>query len=193
VTPSTVQARRVESALKQRGTYADTQAWLDAVVASIGDDARLEDDSLAWLQQELRGHYGDEYLKIGEDYDAHIAFWRTLAERFPGQPKLRGLYADTLLISGRDQSLALSEFMKAVAADPTLYPEFAGDFWGPAEAAGGDRWFEFRLAELRYAAATDDPEHAADLTTALLRDFGRSPEVAARIKACAHPPRPRGQ
>jgi hypothetical protein len=185
---SSEQSRRVQQVLKDRRNYRDTQAWLEAVAAAFASDARIEDDTLGWLQQELRGHYGEEYLKVRDEFDPHVWFWQTMAERFPHQPLLRALFADTLLITGRDRNLALGQFMNAVAADPRLYPQFAGDFYDIAKELGGDRWLDFRLAELRYAVATNDPEHASDLTKALLRDFGNSPEVVGRVRACVRPP-----
>jgi hypothetical protein len=188
MTHSSEQSRRVEKVLKERNTYRDTKAWLAAMAAAVANDPGIEEDTLSWLQQELRGHYGEEYLKIRDDYDPHVHFWQLLADRFPQQPKLRALFADTLLITGRDRDLALSQFLQAVAADPRLYPAFAGDFYDIARELGGDRWLEFRLAELCYAVAEDDPEHAGDLTKALVQDFGDSPAILARIKACARLP-----
>jgi hypothetical protein len=181
------QCRLVTERLNQRDSYASEGEWLTAVVATATQHATLESDTLDALISRLRGHYGAEYTKIGDEHDAHTAFWKSLAEAFADQPVLRAIYADTLLISGADRATCLAEFLAAVEAAPQLFPEFAGDFYDVAKDLGRDRFLDYRLAELRFAVTDDDDddEYVRELTRDLLTEFGTDTETIARIRAVA--------
>ncbi len=177
--------------LKKRTEFSSDSTWLQKLADGLVSDKAIADDSLEWLEQALRGHYGAEYSKIGENHDAHVRFWGRLADSFPERPRLRAIFADTMLISGLDKRQCLGEFLSAVHLEPQLFPEFAGDFSLVARDLGGDAWLNFRLGELRFTADTSaddwDQEETHELTRELLMEFGADVAAIARIKACAHP------
>ena len=108
----------------------------------------MEPDTLAVLEWQLRGPFGDEYVAIGGEYDAHSAFWKALADRHPETPKLLGLHGDTLLLAGKMQE-AMELFLEAFSRDSQLVYAFGGDLHDRARELGGSIWLGYRLACLR--------------------------------------------
>jgi hypothetical protein len=113
------QARRVLEVLNARQADAGTGKWFDHILDALPAGSELDPDTLLALESHLRGGYGSEYLKIGSDFAEHLRFWKTLAGRFPENPKLGAIYADTLLIGGHIPE-AMDEFLRAFEREPTL-------------------------------------------------------------------------
>lgn len=172
------QARRVQDVLEKRNAYTSTQDWLESVLGAFLTDEPLHDDSLSILEQQLRGGYGWEYTKIQDEYDEHISFWRRLVQRFPKNPKLLGILADTLLLAGRKDE-ALDLFLDAFHQEPTLVYEFGGELNDLFREKGGEYWLEYQLVLIRAALKTDNEEYAQEVLRRLLEDY-REDETAMK-------------
>lgn len=178
------QAARVKEVLLARDGYATTREWLDRVLSLLPAGAGLEQDTLGWLEQELIGGYGWEYTKVLEEYDEHTRFWRTMAERFPERPKLRGTLADTLLRAGRRDE-ALDQFVEAFRQEPTLVYEFGGELYDFMKEKGGEHWLEYRLTLVRAALASDNEEYAKEVYRRLLDEYRDDQPALKKIHALA--------
>jgi tetratricopeptide (TPR) repeat protein len=172
------QARSLKQVLDNRSQYSSTQEWLDSLLGVLQPWDRLMDDSLSLLEPELRGGYGWEYTKIQNEYEEHIAFWRSLVNSFSGQPKLLGILADTLLLAGRRDE-ALDLFLQAFHQDPTLVYEFGGELYDFYLEKGAEQWLEYQLVLVRAALKTDNEDYAKDVYRRLLEEY-RGDEAAMK-------------
>jgi hypothetical protein len=154
---------------------------LDALPAGAPPD----DHAIDILSSALRGGLGDEQGHIDEDPEAHLAFWRTLSERFPQIPRLHGIYADTLLLTGQPDDARI-EFLSAFAADPRVLYAFGGELRDLFESAGGLPWALYRATAAR-AAELDDAkgnrEYVRELTDQLTNEFRNDREALQAILA----------
>jgi tetratricopeptide (TPR) repeat protein len=178
------QAQKLRQRIDARKEYPNTQAWLDSLLEVLSGEQRLMNDSLALLEQELRGGYGWEYTRIQDEYAEHISFWQTLSQRFPDQPKLLGIYADTLLLAGHTEQ-ALEAFLLAFAADPTLVYEFGGELYDFYLEKGGDYWLDYQLVLVQAALKTDNEEYAKEVYRRLLVNYRNQPAAMQKIKKIA--------
>ena len=142
------QAQGLKQIIDQRIRFANTREWLEKLLEALRGWDRLMDDSLSLLEHELRGGYGWEYTKIQNEYEEHIAFWRSLVNSFSDQPKLLGILADTLLLAGRRDE-ALDVFLQAFHQDPTLVYEFGGELYDFYLEEGAEQWLEYQLVLVR--------------------------------------------
>src|SRR5207249_2309971 len=69
----------------------DLRGLLDRLSEALPPQAPPDDRAIDILSRALRGGLGDEQDHIDEDPEAHLAFWKTLSERFPQVPRLRGI------------------------------------------------------------------------------------------------------
>jgi tetratricopeptide (TPR) repeat protein len=164
------QARSLKQVIDQRIQSANTGKWLEKLLEVLRDWDHLMDDSLRLLEHELRGGYGWEYTKIQNEYEEHIAFWRSLEQRFSDQPKLLGILADTLLLAGhRDEALDL--FLGAFQQDPALVYEFGGELYDFYLEKGGEHWLEYQLVLIRAALKKDNEDYAKEVYRRLLEEY----------------------
>jgi len=164
---------------------------LAALLADLPQGQPLQDETLELLEGWLRPG-GSEYCAIGEDWDAHAQFWRTLAQRFPDQPRLLGNYADTLLMMGQiDQ--ALEAFLTAFERDHSLISGYGGNHLELLKARGGQFWLRYRLVELEAAlvSADADEDYARDLLRDILEEHRDNAAAVAEIEAKARAARPK--
>lgn len=179
-------AARLDEVFYRRSLYDSAAAFLAALLAEFPPGAPLDDASLARLVSELRR--GGE-ATLGDDVDAHVLFWRQLAER-SGSPYALGCAADTLLAAGREDD-ALEAFLRAFEAEPSLLPELGDDIEDLARRAGGESWVRHRVAALRAqlaeVLAEDEPDDDAgeairEAYSDLLDELGGDPAALARIR-----------
>lgn len=182
------QQGRVSLALYRRSLHDTTASFLDELLEQLPPSEVLEEQTLALISAELRGHYGQESEKIGDDYTDHVAFWRRLSERFPNSAYASACYADVLLIGGAEE-LATEQFLSAVEKDPVLLYEFDEDLSRLARAAGGESWLRYQLAALQAAieteaAATDDEPNdlVRELYGELLEEYADDEPALARVQ-----------
>jgi hypothetical protein len=163
----------VTAVLRSRSPDDGVNAVLHRLASALPADTPPDDRTIDILAGALRGGLGDEAEHVAEDPQAHVEFWRTLADRFPQVPRLRGIYADTLLLVGRPDE-ARTEFLAAFAVDPTVLYAFAGEVRDLFESAGGLPWGLYRATVAR-AAELDDPEgnreYVRELTNELVGEF----------------------
>jgi hypothetical protein len=171
--------QQLREALGSRRPGERPAAWLARVAEALPSDRDADDDLLAELVNRVNGSLGDEQRQIEQDPDAHVGFWRTLAERYPGHPLARAAYADTLLLTG-DTPGARREMLAAIEADPKLLYRMSGEYRGLMEEAGGRDWAAYRGLAIR-AAELDDPElnrdYIAEELKELMDDVGHDPEL----------------
>jgi hypothetical protein len=183
------QAERARAALKGRDAHGSEGAWLDAVLAELRGDEPLQPDTLEALEIVLRPG-GSEYVAVTRDPEAHVRFWRTLADRSPATARLRGLLADTLLIAGRTEE-ALPLFVETFERDPEQVTGFDGSVHDLIKQAGGGLWLRDRLALFRRtldscdAGHPEDQQAARDLYLELLREFAGDPDAVRQIQLIA--------
>jgi tetratricopeptide (TPR) repeat protein len=164
------QARSLKQVIDERSQYSNTREWLEKLLAVLRGDPRLRDDSLSFLEHELRGGYGWEYTKIQEEYEEHITFWRSLAQQFNDQPRLLGILADTLLLAGhRDE--ALDQFLEAFRQDPNQVYKFGGELHDFYLEKGGEYWLEYQLVLVRAALKTGNEDYAKEVYRRLLDEY----------------------
>ncbi len=172
------QARALKQVIEQRNQFVNTQVLLEKLLQVLRGWDRLMEDSLSLLEHELRGGYGWEYTKIQNEYEEHIAFWRSMAQHFSDQPKLLGILADTLLLAGRRDE-ALDLFLQTFQKDPTLVYEFGGELYDFYLEKGGDQWLEYQLVLVQAALKSDNEDYAKDLYRRLLEEY-RGDEAAMK-------------
>jgi hypothetical protein len=156
---------------------------LNALLELLPGDESLDAETVGELEHSIRGGFGDEDTHIAGHYDEHIAFWRELARRYPGSPKLLGFEADTLLLAGRVEE-AMKRFLDAFAVEPRLVYEFGGeiaDFMG----RDPDDWLAYQLVLVRAALANDDREYASDLYSTLLKQYANDEPAMRTIRRAA--------
>lgn len=178
------QRQRILDVLLNHSVYDDEGEFLAAVLAAVRVDPNLEEETLRALILHLRGHYGQEYTKIGDAMDEHLAFWKELAADFPS-PLARACYADTLLLAQREQD-AMELFLEVFTEQPGLLVEFGGDLYEVAQSLGEPTWLRYRLACLRAALAdygdTADDDYIREIYSELLEDYADDEAAMARIR-----------
>ncbi len=181
---STQQAQQVLDILNARGSFPNARVWFDGLLDLLPKCQEFEEDTLVALESHLRGGYGSEYLKIGDDLREHLRFWKTLAERFPEKPKALGNYADTLLLAGHIPE-AMDAFLAAFEKNPVLVYKFGGELYDYMKEMGGERWLGYQLALLRAALAEPEPDrgYIGETLDSLRSEFRNDPEALRRIDA----------
>jgi hypothetical protein len=173
------------TAVLRSGHGQDLRELLDRLSEALPGQTPPDDHAIDILSGALRGGLGDEHDHIDEDPAAHLAFWKALSERFPQVPRLRGIYADTLLLTGRPDE-ALTEFLAAFAVDPRVLYAFGGELRDLFESRGGLPWALYRATAVR-AAELDDPEgnrdYVQDVTKELADEFRHDPRTLQAIFA----------
>jgi len=142
--------------------------------------ARIEKDTQSALERELRGCYGAEYLKIGDDWPDHVRFWKAMAERFTDDLKVQAIYADTLLLGGSNEE-AMDAFLAVFDRDPLLVYRVGGDIGECMEQLGGERWFQYRLNLVRAARADEAEELLRELADELISEYKNDTNALERI------------
>jgi hypothetical protein len=131
----------------------------------------------------VNGSLGEEQRQVEEDPDAHVDFWRTMADRLPSHPLARAAYADTLLLTG-DTDGARREMLAAFEADPTLIYRMSGEYRDLMEREGGKDWLAYRALAIR-AAVIDDPslhdDYINDELKGILDDIGDDPVLRREV------------
>jgi hypothetical protein len=154
-------------------------ARLDRALQLLGSETIINERVIGQLDHHLRGGLGNEGLRASMDPDAHVRFWRILADRFPTIAKLRGLLADTLFVTGHPED-ARREFLSAFRMDPRLVYSFSGDVQD-LFAAGSERDHALYRALTIKAAELDDPHGNADyvreLTDGFISDYRDHPDL----------------
>jgi hypothetical protein len=179
------QSKELLDVLQSRDGYSTTQEWLRAVLGKIGHE--LSDDDLERVVTALRGHYGAEYLKIREEYEPHVEFWRALAERVPERHELRAILADTLLLAGRRPE-ATELFLDTFEQEPTLLSKFGGDLIDLVKPPGSHDWLRYQLINARAALGRDpedEDEYARDVLRELVRLYKDDPAALKKIYSVA--------
>jgi hypothetical protein len=172
--------RRVDAVLAARGDFATTEAWLDAVLAVLASPT-VEPHVLAHVALAVGGPAGD--LDVSEEDGAALRrFWAALATRFPLEASVRAYHADAELRFG-DEQAALTGFLDAFEAEPSLWFDFADDIGELPERVGGEPLFRWQLAELRAVLdhVPDDDEWARERYSALLDAYRDQPERLVRL------------
>ncbi len=144
------QERRVAVVLYRRSLHVSTAEFLEQLLRQLPPSEPLEPATLGRITYELRGGYGQEADRIGDelgDYDAHLSFWRQLSERFPDDPYAMACHADTLLLGGH-QHEAFELFLAAVEREPALHHEFSDDLFAVARELGDEAMFLYSVAVL---------------------------------------------
>jgi tetratricopeptide (TPR) repeat protein len=182
----TPQVRQVLDVLNARQRYPDAHAWFEGLLALLPKGQELEEETERALESHLRGGYGAEYVKIGDDLREHLRFWKTLAERFPEKPKMLANYADTLLLAGQIPE-AMDTFLAAFQKDPVLVYKFGGELHDFMKELGGPRWLEYQLTLLRAALAEPEinRDYIRETLDSLRREFKNDPEALRRIDEIA--------
>jgi hypothetical protein len=167
------QSRRVETALMDRALFSSDVQRLEAVLAAIGD-APVDGRTLEHLVAALKtsGFPGE---LTEDEADAHLVFWRTLAEREPGEPFLQAHLAECEMTLGEPAD-GVRRFLDVFDARPELFYEYGWDLEDDARAIGGDLQFRWQIHHLRWflhAASehTDGGEEARELYGALLDEY----------------------
>lgn len=181
------QTKQVLEILNARAAYPDIGAWFDRILGAMPSGSELSPETLRALESHLRGGFGTEYLKIGNDSVEHLRFWKTLAEEFLDVPKLRAIYADTLLLGGRI-SEAMPEFLAAFAKQPTLLYEFGGELYDYMHSTGGRTWLAYKLITIRAAMADSkvNYEYIRQQLDDSRREFSDDPEAMHEIAKLAY-------
>ncbi|MCX5557530.1 hypothetical protein [Streptomyces sp. NBC_00038] len=178
----------VRRALRDRRSDEPTRLWLSRLLNTLSrvPSPSLVDD----LADTLRGGLGDEHRHLEDDPDAHLAFWRDVSARYPEVPRLRALYADTLLLTGHKEA-ALDEFLAAFAADPRLLYAFSGELRDFFESRGGRAWALYRVVVIK-AAELDDPQthsgYINEQREELMAVVRANPDYAAAVLAVLRSP-----
>ena len=176
------QFERVRKAVAGMSRYDRAEDWLSSIIDAFGTDERVADRTLENLRHWVFGLDGSEYVRVGDEWDVYLDFWRRMTERFPAQPRLRRLHAETLLMMDRI-SESMEEFLSALEADPHV--GFPGDL---NEFMQGDpRWWrDYRLLLLRGALERnddgDEDDYIQELLAELKHDYRDEPATLARIQ-----------
>lgn len=175
------QVERVRSVLLRHAAYDEESQFLRAVFEAVAGDPAIEDSTLRELVSHLRGHYGEELSRIGDDLDAHLTFWRDLAAQFD-HPLAAACHADTLLLAGQHAE-AMELFLAIFDRQPTLLFEFGGDLYDVARGLGGPCWLGYQLACLRAGLAEPpDDDYVREMYSELLEDYAEDRDALARIR-----------
>ena len=178
------QHKRILDVLLSRSAYDDDREFLDAILAAVRPDSMLEEGTLRALISHLRGHYGQEFDKIGDSMDEHLEFWKTLAEEFDSA-LARACYADTLLLARREEE-AMELFLRTFEDQPTLLYEFGGDLYDVARSQGEPTWLRYRLACLKAALAdyqdSSDDDYIREIYSELLEEYASHEPAMAQIR-----------
>jgi hypothetical protein len=182
--PDTEQARRVAAALGERVLFASESSWLDALLACLGDDpidVRTIDHLVGALK--VPGFYGE---LADDEAAAHLAFWRRLAERHPGDPVLLAHFAEVEVTLGEPAD-GLRRLIDAFDRRPELFMEFGWDLEDDARALGGEPLFRWQLHLLRWFIShsehLESGDEAREVYGTLLEEYA---DDAARL-AQLHP------
>jgi hypothetical protein len=176
--------QKILDILLNRSVYDTEAEFLATVLSALRRDSPLEEETLRVLMTHLRGHYGQEYSKIGDAMDEHLAFWQTVADEF-GTPLARACYADTLLLARREDE-AMELFLATFADQPTLLYEFGGDLYDVARSIGEPTWLRYRLACLQaalsdYQDSTDD-DYIREIYSELLEEYAGDAAAMTQIR-----------
>jgi hypothetical protein len=175
------QVENVRSVLLRHSAYDNESQFLAAVLDALAADAQIEDETLRELIAHLRGHYGEELSRIGDDVEAHLGFWRDLAGRFD-HPLAAACHADTLLLAGQHAE-AMQLFLGIFDRQPTLLYEFGGDLYDVARDLGGAIWLGYQLACLRAGLAEPpDDDYVREMYSELLEEYAGEPAALARVR-----------
>lgn len=181
--PETEQARRVAAALGERVLFATEASWLDAVTATIADealDARTIDHLVGALK--VPGFYGE---LADDEAAAHLAFWRRLADRQPTDAVLLAHFAEVEVTLGEPVE-GLRRLIDAFDRRPELFMEFGWDLEDDARALGGEPLFRWQLHLLRWFIATssehlESGDEAREVYGALLEEYAEDPARLAQL------------
>ncbi|MFE0025052.1 hypothetical protein [Amycolatopsis sp. NPDC059021] len=179
----------VFQALESRRPGEPAGPWLSRILAALPSERPPSEKCVDTLAHVLVGGAGDVHPHLDEDPAAQVGFWRTLSTRFPGVPRLRGIYADTLLLTGSTDE-ALREFLAAFTADPLLIYRFSGDLSDLFERAGGVSWALYRALVI-VAAERDDPDgnrdYIAEQQRLLVHDLREQPALLQPVLGILRP------
>lgn len=180
--PDTEQARRVSAVLGERVLFATEASWLDAVGSAIGDgpvDARTVEHLVGALK--VPGFYGE---LADEEAEAHLAFWRRVADRQPVDPVLQAHFAEVEVTLG-DPAEGLRRLIDAFDRRPELFMEFGWELEDDARALGGEPLFRWQLHLLRWFISASDQlesgDEAREVYGALLEEYADDPARLARL------------
>lgn len=175
------QERRVAEVLFRESVYDTSREFLEAILERLPSEEPLEQGTVRRLLSHLRGHYDESTYRAPGALDDHLWFWRTLARR-AGSAYALACYAENLLRAGTERRPeALDALLEACAAEPSLFCEFAGDFYDVAEESGGGRRLGFQLAGLRAALAEEDDD-VREMYSELLEEYAEDPEASDRVR-----------
>jgi hypothetical protein len=182
--PDTAQSRRVEAALLDRSLFPSEAARLERVTAAIADepvDARTLELLVAALK--TPGFYAEV---SDAEAAAHLAFWRRLVDRQPGNPIVAAHLADIEMALG-DPAAAMARFVDVFDRKPDLFFEFGWDLEEDARALGGDVLFRWQLHLLRWflQAAADHLEsgdEAREIYGELLDEYREDADRLAALR-----------
>jgi len=170
-------------ALEQERPDEPEAVRLGRLLDALPPGRPLSPKAIDILSHALRGGLGDEHQRLDRDRQAHVSFWRELSDRFPTVPRLRGIYGDTLLLTG-DPGGARQQFLAAFTADPLLLYGFGGELRDLFQLAGGGEWAAYRALVIK-AADIDDPvgnrDYVAEQQSALLADLRQEPDLVPGV------------
>jgi hypothetical protein len=174
------QWKRLKPILSNRQNFAGTAEWFEAILTLLLAGTRLEEDTQSALERTLRGCYGEEYLKIGDDLPDHLRFWKAMAEEFTGNSKVQAIYADTLLLGGRHEE-AMDAFLAVFDRDPLMVYHVGGEIGEFMEQFGGERWFRYRLNLVRAARLDGDDDIMREHADELMSEYKNDANALQRI------------
>lgn len=180
--PDTEQSRRVATTLGERVLFATEAAWLDAVLAAVGDDPidpRTVDHLVGALK--VTGFYGE---LADDEAAAHLGFWRALAERQPADPVLLAHFAEVEVTLG-EPAEGLRRLIDAFDRRPELFMEFGWDLEDDARALGGEPLFRWQLHLLRWFISASEHlesgDEAREVYGTLLEEYAEDPARLAQL------------
>jgi len=175
--PDTAQSRRVEAVLPD----------LERAGAVLVDET-IDPRTLEVLVAALKtpGFYGD---LTETEVEAHLGFWRRLAERHPTDAVLAAHLADVEMALGNPevQAAAMARFVDAFDRKPELFFEFGWDLEEEAREVGGEVLFRWQLQLLRWflQAAADHLEsgdEAREIYGGMLDEYREDPARLAALR-----------
>ncbi len=167
----------------KRSLYAETKAFLDAIVGIFPVGAPIDDSELGHLIAHLYGLWGAQNALLDGEIEAHIGFWDTISAR-SGSPYARACQADALHYAGREAE-AIAVLTLALAQEAQLVEELDDGFLDTAQRLGGVAHLQFKLAVLRARLAcggdTED-DSARELYSELLEEFSSDGNAVEQIR-----------